>query len=186
MCRPAPKTVQYAGTSPSGATHDLSGQRRYLVSQASRSGGSRRASPPGRMRQSQPRSLRTLPAGLAQPPRTRRAVARLFGISDEARVIFTLNATHALNIALKGLLGSEAAARGRSGRPGHVVTSSLEHNAVARPLATAGRPRSRGHQGAVQQRRQLPIPGTYWPPCVPTPPSWHSRTRPTCWGRSCP
>ena len=37
--------------------------------------------------------------------RTRRAAARLFGIRDEARVIFTLNATHALNMALKGLLG---------------------------------------------------------------------------------
>ena len=68
--------------------------------------------------------------------RTRRAAARLFGIRDEARVIFTLNATHALNIALKGLLslkttGGDRIAVGAS----HVVTSSLEHNSVARPLA---------------------------------------------------
>jgi len=60
---------------------------------------------------------------------TRRAVARLFNIRDESRVVFTLNATYALNIALKGLL-----------TPGsHVVTSSIEHNALARPLATLER-----------------------------------------------
>ncbi len=67
--------------------------------------------------------------------RTRRAVAHLFGIRDEARVIFTLNATHALNIALKGLLDPEMANRYRRGCTRHVVTSSLEHNSVARPLA---------------------------------------------------
>ena len=71
--------------------------------------------------------------------RTRRSAARLFGIRDEARVIFTLNATHALNMALKGLLGSEAAGRDRAPRARHVVTSSLEHNAVARPLAMLAR-----------------------------------------------
>ena len=54
----------------------------------------------------------------------REAVAELFHVADPLRVIFTLNATHALNIALAGLL-----------RPGdHVVTSSIEHNAVMRPL----------------------------------------------------
>ena len=54
----------------------------------------------------------------------REAVAELFGAADPLRVIFTLNATHALNIALTGLL-----------RPGdHVVTSGMEHNAVMRPL----------------------------------------------------
>ncbi|MHB1344323.1 MAG: aminotransferase class V-fold PLP-dependent enzyme [Thermoleophilia bacterium] len=57
--------------------------------------------------------------------RTRRVVAQLFNIRDESRVVFTLNATHALNLALKGLLADG----------GHVVTSSLEHNAVIRPLA---------------------------------------------------
>lgn len=56
--------------------------------------------------------------------RARRTVARLIGARDESRVVFTLNATHALNLALKGLLG----------KGGHVVTSSLEHNAVIRPL----------------------------------------------------
>jgi cysteine desulfurase/selenocysteine lyase len=62
--------------------------------------------------------------------RTRRAIARLCNIDDEARVVFTLNATHALNLALKGLLNEGD----------HVVTSSIEHNAVVRPLAAlAGR-----------------------------------------------
>lgn len=54
----------------------------------------------------------------------REAVAELFNAPDPLRVIFTLNATHAINIALHGLL-----------RPGdRVVTSSIEHNAVMRPL----------------------------------------------------
>ncbi len=55
---------------------------------------------------------------------TREAVADFFGASDPLRVIFTLNATHALNLALNGLL-----------RPGQrVVTSGMEHNAIMRPL----------------------------------------------------
>ena len=54
----------------------------------------------------------------------REAVAELFCAPDPLRVIFTLNVTHALNLALRGLL-----------RPAdHVVTSSMEHNAVMRPL----------------------------------------------------
>jgi cysteine desulfurase family protein len=57
--------------------------------------------------------------------RGRRAVARLIGARDESRVVFTMNATHALNLALKGLLADG----------GHVVISSLEHNAVVRPLS---------------------------------------------------
>ena len=57
--------------------------------------------------------------------RARRAVSRLCGISDPSRVIFTMNATHALNMVLKGMLRRS---------PGHVVCSSLEHNSVLRPL----------------------------------------------------
>jgi cysteine desulfurase/selenocysteine lyase len=54
----------------------------------------------------------------------------LVGVSDPTRVIFTLNATGALNLALQGLLA-----------PGdHVVTTSVEHNSVMRPLhALVGR-----------------------------------------------
>ena len=55
---------------------------------------------------------------------TREDLCALFGTDDPTRVIFTQNATHALNQALFGLL-----------HPGdHVITSALEHNAVARPL----------------------------------------------------
>jgi cysteine desulfurase family protein len=54
----------------------------------------------------------------------RQALARLFNAPAPEGVAFTLNATQAINMALKGLL-----------RPGdHVVTSSIEHNAVWRPL----------------------------------------------------
>jgi len=54
----------------------------------------------------------------------RAALAHLFHAPDPQCVAFTLNATHAINVALKGLL-----------RPGdHVVTSSIEHNAMWRPL----------------------------------------------------
>ncbi len=55
---------------------------------------------------------------------TRRLLARLFHAPDPSRVIFAANTTDALNLALYGLLS-----------PGdHVVTSSMEHNAVVRPL----------------------------------------------------
>ena len=55
---------------------------------------------------------------------TRARLAELFHAPYPANIVFTLNATHAVNAALKGLL-----------RPGdHVITSSIEHNAVWRPL----------------------------------------------------
>ncbi|OIQ60618.1 putative cysteine desulfurase [Moorella thermoacetica] len=55
---------------------------------------------------------------------TRELLAGFFNIREPEQVIFTPNATEALNLALQGLL-----------EPGdHVVISSLEHNAVARPL----------------------------------------------------
>ncbi len=50
--------------------------------------------------------------------------AEFFGLDDPARVVFTLNATHALNIAIKSCL--------RDG--GHAVISGYEHNSVVRPL----------------------------------------------------
>ncbi|MDI6756306.1 MAG: aminotransferase class V-fold PLP-dependent enzyme, partial [Thermodesulfobacteriota bacterium] len=50
--------------------------------------------------------------------------AELFGVKDSSRVIFGLNATEAINQGLQGLLN-----------PGeHVITSSMEHNSVMRPL----------------------------------------------------
>jgi cysteine desulfurase/selenocysteine lyase len=54
----------------------------------------------------------------------REAVAELVGIADPMRVIFTLNATEALNLVIHGLLP-----------PGtHAVSTSMEHNSVLRPL----------------------------------------------------
>jgi len=54
----------------------------------------------------------------------RAAVAELFHAPDPDGVAFTMNATQAINMALKGLL-----------QPGdHVITSSIEHNALWRPL----------------------------------------------------
>jgi cysteine desulfurase/selenocysteine lyase len=55
---------------------------------------------------------------------TREAVAELFNAPDPLRVVFGHNVTEALNLALCGLL-----------RPGdHVVTTSMEHNSMMRPL----------------------------------------------------
>ena len=54
----------------------------------------------------------------------REAIANLVGAPDPLRVVFGHNVTEALNLALKGLL-----------HPGdHVVTSSIEHNSMMRPL----------------------------------------------------
>jgi cysteine desulfurase family protein len=54
----------------------------------------------------------------------REKIAALFGINDSSRVIFGQNATEAINQGLKGLLR----------RGDHVITSSMEHNSVMRPL----------------------------------------------------
>ena len=57
---------------------------------------------------------------------TRVLICRLFGCdeTDPKEAVFTKNVTESLNILLKGLL-----------RPGdHVLVSSMEHNAVMRPL----------------------------------------------------
>jgi cysteine desulfurase/selenocysteine lyase len=54
----------------------------------------------------------------------REALSVLFHVKDSSRIVFTLNATESINLALKGLL-----------KPGdHVITSSMEHNSVMRPL----------------------------------------------------
>lgn len=54
----------------------------------------------------------------------RQTAAKFFGAENEENIIFTQNCTTALNMAIKGLLSSGD----------HVVVSSLEHNAVMRPL----------------------------------------------------
>ncbi|MGI6603597.1 MAG: aminotransferase class V-fold PLP-dependent enzyme [bacterium] len=55
---------------------------------------------------------------------TRSRVCSLFNVPTEKQVVFMPNVTYALNTAFKGLLV-----------PGdHVITSSMEHNSVIRPL----------------------------------------------------
>lgn len=54
----------------------------------------------------------------------RMVVAAFFGCVNPMQLVFTKNATEALNIAILGFLNSGD----------HVITSSLEHNSVMRPL----------------------------------------------------
>jgi cysteine desulfurase family protein len=55
---------------------------------------------------------------------TREKLARLFGVRDPNHLLFCQNTTHALNMAIKGIL-----------KPGdHVIITAWEHNAVARPV----------------------------------------------------
>ena len=55
----------------------------------------------------------------------REKLARLIGASDPTHIIFCLNCTDALNMAIQGSI-----------KPGmHVITTALEHNSVLRQLA---------------------------------------------------
>lgn len=58
----------------------------------------------------------------------RSELADLFGLKNPEQVVFTLNATHALNIAIKSLVPLG----------GRAVVSGYEHNAVTRPLEALG------------------------------------------------
>ncbi len=58
----------------------------------------------------------------------RSLTCRLFNFSEPENVVFTMNATHALNIAIKTL----------AGRGSRVVISGYEHNSVTRPLHEIG------------------------------------------------
>jgi len=55
---------------------------------------------------------------------TRERLAKLFNVSDSKNIIFTANATLALNMAIKGVV--------KEGD--HVITTMVEHNSVLRPL----------------------------------------------------
>ena len=56
--------------------------------------------------------------------RARRQLATFFNADNPARIVFTLNATDALNMAIKGIL-----------KPGdHIILTAMEHNSVLRPL----------------------------------------------------
>ncbi len=55
---------------------------------------------------------------------TRSLLCTLFHAPQPERLIFTLNATDALNLGMKGILNAGD----------HAITSSIEHNSVSRPL----------------------------------------------------
>ena len=55
---------------------------------------------------------------------TRIKIAELFKVNDPSKIIFTNNCTTALNTVIKGILK----------KGDHVIISSLEHNAVLRPI----------------------------------------------------
>ena len=55
---------------------------------------------------------------------TRETIASFFGMDDPCGVIFTLNATHALNIVIFGLLNDGD----------HVICTDMDHNSVLRPV----------------------------------------------------
>lgn len=55
---------------------------------------------------------------------TRSQISKLFNIKNPMNVILTFNCTESLNMAIKGVL-----------KPGdHVITTSMEHNSVLRPI----------------------------------------------------
>lgn len=72
---------------------------------------------------------------------TRHTIAKFFGAKDSNRIIFTFNATDALNIGIKGLL--------KEGD--HVITTYLEHNSVSRPL------QGLEERGLISVTRILPL-----------------------------
>ncbi len=55
---------------------------------------------------------------------TRELISELFNFDDPLRTIYTFNATDSLNLAIKGLLK----------KGDHVITTSMEHNSVLRPI----------------------------------------------------
>lgn len=63
----------------------------------------------------------------------RESLSAFFGIKDSSRLVFTHSATEGLNLAITGLL--------KSGD--HVITTTMEHNSLARPLY-------RAEQGGVE------------------------------------
>lgn len=55
---------------------------------------------------------------------TREKIAALFNIKNPLQIAFTYNSTYALNFAIKGTIPKDS----------HIITTSLEHNSVLRPV----------------------------------------------------
>lgn len=77
----------------------------------------------------------------------REAVASLFGAETE-RVIFTLNTTYALNMAIKGVMA----------RGGHVLISDMEHNSTLRPIVKLARERKISYDIYPTHKGGIPLP----------------------------
>ena len=58
--------------------------------------------------------------------KTRETISEHLGFDSPERIVFTQNATHALNFAIKGVVTS----------PCHIIISNLEHNSVLRPIVS--------------------------------------------------
>ena len=58
----------------------------------------------------------------------RSRINQLIGGSNPDHVIFTLNCSDGLNLAIRGIVWADAT------RPRHVITTDLEHNSILRPL----------------------------------------------------
>lgn len=71
----------------------------------------------------------------------REKICRLFGQDNPEQVVFTQNTTHALNLAIKGMMQDG----------GHCVISGYEHNSVVRPLYAMR------HQGVTYSAVQTPL-----------------------------
>ncbi len=77
----------------------------------------------------------------------REAVASMFSASPE-NVIFTMNTTQSLNLAIKGIMS----------RGGHLLISDMEHNSVLRPVAKLQRERKLTYDVFPTHRKGLPLP----------------------------
>lgn len=67
----------------------------------------------------------------------RERINRLINGESPDHVVFTLNTTDALNLAIKGVVGHRrrvSSGGGRAGRRIHLVTTQLDHNSVLRPF----------------------------------------------------
>src|SRR4051812_10998130 len=73
-------------------------------------------------------------AGLVRECRER--INRLINGESADQVVFTLNTTDALNLAIHGVIGHRRRAVPRRGV--HVITTGLDHNSVLRPYSALG------------------------------------------------
>ncbi len=79
---------------------------------------------------------------------TRERIGRLINAERPEHVVFTLNTSDALNLAIKGIVAASKR------RPAHVITTDFDHNSVLRPLNALEQ------AGLVEQTRLACDPGT--------------------------